>query len=383
MALRFSPEQVEAIRSLPVFASVDPNWFDVLLSYRFRGDIWSVPEGTVVFPGEPLIRVEAALPEAQWIETFLLASIGYPTLVASKAARMVGAAQGRPLFDFGSRRGHGPMAGLIAARASYLAGFDATSNVEAAIRLGIPASGTMAHSLVQAFADETIAFTEFARIFPGATLLVDTYDLATGVRHAAKIEPAPAAIRIDSGDLRHGAIEARRILDASGRPGVKIVGSGDLDEWRIEELIGAGAPIDAFGVGTELITGGDSPALSMVYKLVELEGEGRVKLSPGKRTYPRAKQVRRHRDAAGRFIEDRVCGADEPGEGDPLLIPVLRAGRLVQPLPVVNEARTHCRNQLASIPEELRGLDSREHYRVSYSDYLEAEAIRLGLRPLD
>jgi nicotinate phosphoribosyltransferase len=247
--LRFSREQVEEIRNWPVMSRVDAAWLDALPGYRFRGDIWSVPEGTIVFAGEPIVRVEAALPEAQWIETFLIASLAYPTLVASKAARIVEAARGRPLLDFGTRRGHGPLAGLLTARASYLAGFEGTSNVEAAIRLGVPASGTMAHSWVQSFEDEAHAFKAFAHVFPGATLLVDTYDVPKGVAHAAAVEPAVAAIRLDSGDLLAESIQARQILDSAGRSSIKIVASGDLDEWEIDRLVKAGAPIDGFGVG--------------------------------------------------------------------------------------------------------------------------------------
>ena len=381
--LRISREQAEAVRDWPVFAEVDPAWFDALPDYRFRGNLWSVREGTVVFPGEPLIRVEAALPEAQWIETFLIASIAYPTLVASKAARIVGAARGRPLFDFGTRRGHGPMAGLIAARSSYLAGFTGSSNVEAAIRFGIPPMGTMAHSWVQAFASEAESFAAFSRVFPGATLLVDTYDVSEGVRLAAQIEPTVGAIRIDSGDLLAMSREARGILNAADRRGVKIVASGDLDEWRIEALLRDGAPIDSFGVGTELITSRDAPALSMVYKLVELDGRGRIKLSPGKKTYPMAKQVYRHHDEGGRCQGDHVTGAFESSEKDPLLVEVVRDGRLVGTLPSLIEARVHCAQELASLPEMFRGLDSEAAYRVTYSDLLEAEAIRLGVRDPD
>ena len=180
LRLAFSPEQVELIRRLPAFAGVDPAWFDRLGDLRFEGDVWAVPEGTVVFAGEPIVRIEAALPQAQWVETFLIASLGYPTLVASKAARIVEAAAGRPCYDFGARRGHGPHAGMLCARASYLAGFAGTSQVEAAIRMGIPCVGTMAHSWVQAFADEPGAFEAFSRAFPGSTLLVDTYDTPGG-----------------------------------------------------------------------------------------------------------------------------------------------------------------------------------------------------------
>ena len=381
--LRFSREQADELRTWPVFAEIDPSWFDTLPDYRFRGNLWSVPEGTVVFAGEPLVRVEAALPETQWIETFLIASLSYPTLVASKAARIVEAAQGRPLFDFGTRRGHGPMAGLLAARASYLAGFAGTSNVEAAIKLGIPATGTMAHSWVQAFPTETESFHAFSRVFPGATLLVDTYDVAQGVTEAAKIDPPIGAIRIDSGDLVETSKVARQILDAADRRQVKIVGSGDLDEGSIAELIQQGAPFDSFGVGTELVTSRDAPALSMVYKLVELDGHGRIKLSPGKKTYPFAKQVHRLRGAKNLFRGDHVSKVGEVSDGEPLLVQILSNGKLVGSLPTLAAIRAHCQSQRDSLPMSFKALHSQVDYPLTYSDTLEAEALRLGVRLAD
>ena len=380
LGLRFSSEQVGWLRRLPAFGSIDPAWFDRLATFRFTGDVWAIPEGSVVFPGEPLVRVSGPLAEAQLVETILLASLGYPTLVASKAARIVEAAGGRPVVDFGARRGHGPGAGFLNARASYLAGFAGTSQVEAARRLGIPAFGTMAHAWVQAFGDEAEAFRTFARLFPAATtLLVDTYDTDEGVRRAAAIEPPIRAIRIDSGDLVAASISARAILDGADRASVKILVSNDLDEREIARLIAAGAAIDSFGVGTELITSRDAPAISMVYKLVELGGVGRIKKSSGKVTYPMAKQVFRSRDASGRFAGDRVTRADEPAGGEPLLAPVILGGRLAADLPRLDAIREHCRVQLGALPDSLRGVDARPSYRPEYSEALEAEAARLGL----
>lgn len=382
LRLAFSAEQVAYLRGLPAFARVDPSWFDALLSFRFTGDVWAVPEGTVVFAGETLLRVKAPLPMAQWVETYLLAMLGYPTLVASKAARMVEAARGRPLFEFGARRGHGAHASFLAARASYLAGFAGTSQAEAARRLGIPAFGTMAHSWVQTFPSEPEAFEAFVRAFPeNSTLLVDTYDTPEGVRHAAAIEPAVQAVRLDSGDLAALARESRAILDSRDRRETKIFASGDLDEYRIADLVGQGAPVDAFGVGTELVTSRDAPALSMVYKMVALDGQGRIKLSPDKKTYPLAKQVWRIRDGQGRFAGDHVTRADESAEGEPLLVPIVRGGQLAEPLPTLEQIRDHCRCQRASLPDRLRVLDGQAPYPISYSDALEAEAHRLGLKP--
>jgi nicotinate phosphoribosyltransferase len=381
LRLAFSAEQVEAIRGLPAFAKVDPAFFAMLGSIRFEGDVWSVPEGTVVFPNEPIVRVEAPLAQAQWIETYLIASLCYPTLVASKAARIVAAAEGRPVYDFGARRGHGPYAGMLCARASYLAGFAGTSLVEAAIRLGIPSAGTMAHAWVQAFPSEMESFASFSDVFPGATLLVDTYDTLAGVRRAAAIVPPVKAVRIDSGDLDALSRQARAILDEEDRRQVGIFASGDLDEYRIADLVAAGAPIDAFGVGTELVTSRDAPALSMVYKLVALHGEGRIKLSPGKKTYPLAKQVHRGRDPIGRFAGDHVTRADEESEGETLLVPIVRGGRLAGPLPGIEAIRSHCARQLAALPDRLRGNHAEPGYPMSYSDALEREAERLGVKP--
>jgi nicotinate phosphoribosyltransferase len=379
LRLAFAPDQVDALRGWPVFAAIDASFFDWLLALRFTGDVWALPEGTVFFPGEPVIRVEAPLAQAQWVETFLLASIGYPTLTASKAARIVHAAAGRPVYDFGARRAPGPHAGLISARAAYLAGCAGTSHVEAAIRLGIPCTGTMAHSWVQSFASEPEAFAAYARNFPAATtLLVDTYDTAMGVTHAEAIEPPIQAVRIDSGELGEIAHNARADLDRHDRRGVRILASGDLDEWSIARLLDSGAPIDGFGVGTEMVTSRDAPALAIVYKLVAVDGAGRIKLSPGKKSYPLGKQIYRVRDARGRFVSDRVTRATETAEGEPLLVPVVRSGRLVTGLPRLDAIRHHCRQQLASLPDALLGLDAAPSYPVSYSAALEAEAERLA-----
>ncbi|QEH32788.1 Nicotinate phosphoribosyltransferase pncB2 [Aquisphaera giovannonii] len=373
--LRFSAEQVEGLRAFPAFSGMPSAFFEGLASLRFGGDFWAIPEGTVVFPGETLARVTAPLAQAQWVETFLLASLSYTTLVASKAARIVTAARGRTLLEFGARRGHGPQAGLLAARAAYLAGFHGTSHVEAARRLGIPASGTMAHSWIQSFPTEEEAFEAYARTFPGSTtLLIDTYDTLEGARKAALVRPHVQAVRLDSGDLDALSRGVRGILDGAGRPDIRIVASGDLDEFQIDRLLAAGAPIDAFGVGTELITSRDAPALSMVYKLVESGGHGRIKLSPGKKTYPMAKQVFRRRDADGLYSGDLVARADEQHDGEPLLSPLILGGRLAAPLPTMEQIRDRCARQLAALPPRLRRLDGPADYPIAYSDILERDA---------
>ncbi len=376
--LAFSAEQIEGIRRFPAFAHTDPAFFKMLGSLRFEGDLWAVPEGTLIFPGESLLRVTAPLPQAQWVETFLLTSLSYPTLVASKAARSVTVAGGRTLIDFGARRGHGPHTGLLAARAAYIAGFDGTSHVEAARLLQIPASGTMAHSWVQSFDSEEEAFQAYARAFPGSTtLLIDTYDTLEGARRAAAIDPPVQAVRIDSGDLETLSRKVRKILNDCDRESVKIMVSGDLDEHQIARLLLASAPIDGFGVGTELITSRDAPALSMVYKLVEIDGEGKIKLSPGKKTYPMAKQVDRRRDRHGKFCGDVVMRFDETAQGEPLLVPIVNSGRLVRELPTLAAIRTRCADQLSALPEDLKQLEARPHYPITYSDLLEADAHRL------
>ncbi len=378
LRLAFSAEQIEAIRRWPMFSRLDRSVIEALASSRFEGDVWSVPEGTVVFPGETLVRVTAPLAQAQWVETHLLTSLSYPTLVASKAARIVTVAGGRLLFDFGARRGHGPFSALLAARAAYIAGFAGTSHAEAARRLGIPAVGTMAHSWVQSFQTESQAFEAFSQVFPeNTTLLVDTFETLEGTRLAAAIDPPVHAIRIDSGDVDSLSRQARAILDGHDRRMVHIVASGDLEEHQIARLVAAGAPLDGFGIGTELITSRDAPALAMVYKLVELDGVGKFKLSTGKRTYPMAKQVFRRRDATGRFCGDHVTRADETAHGEPLLVPILRSGRLDSELPGLEAIRSHCRDQLAAIPEGLRRLDAKPIYPITYSEALEKDARRL------
>ncbi|MDR3633466.1 MAG: nicotinate phosphoribosyltransferase [Isosphaeraceae bacterium] len=378
LGLAFSPGQIDALQRWPVFDAVDPSFFSWLGRLRFRGDVWAVPEGTVVFEGEPLVRVQAPLALAQWVETFLLASLGYPTSVASKAARIVAAAGGRSLYDFGARRAPGPHASLLAARAAYPAGFDGTSNVEASLRIGIPCAGTMAHSWVQSFDQEAQAFSAFAHLFPTAsTMLVDTYDTARGVEHAGALDPPVRAVRLDSGDLLTLSRAARAFLDAHGRSAVRIFASGDLDEFQIARLLAGGAPIDAFGIGTELVTSRDAPALAMVYKLVELDGRGRIKLSSGKITYPRAKQVYRTFGPDGRIARDTVTLVDEAAEGEPLLEHVVRGG-VLEPLPRLGEVRDRCRAQLESLPPELRGVEALSTFRPTYSQAVRAVAEELA-----
>lgn len=381
--LSFSPEQIGYLREHPVFRSVPSDWFERLEQLRFDGDLWAVPEGTIVFAGEPLLRVTAPLMAAQVVETYLVTTMTMQTLVASKAARVVTAAQERPVFDFGSRRAHGPQAGLLAARAAYLAGCVGTSNTEAGRLLGIPAMGTQAHSWIMAWGDEIDAFRKFGEVFPhSATMLIDTFDTIRGVRNALASGAPMQAVRLDSGDLAALSKEVRTILDANGRSDVKIVASGDLNEYKIRELLASGAAIDVFGVGTEMVTSRDDPSLNAVYKLVEQETlrgtVGRFKMSSGKKTYPYRKQVFRRSAADGQYRDDLIARADETITGSPLLEQVLRAGRLVRALPSLEEARGHFEHQRQRMPKQLLALEPAEAHPVSYSELMESELRRLA-----
>lgn len=381
----FAPEQIAYLREHPIFQHVPKDWFQRLANLRFEGDLWAVPEGTVVFAGEPLLRVSGPLMQAQIIETYLITTLAAQTLVASKAARVVTAAQGRPVFDFGSRRAHGPQMGLLAARAAYIAGCAGTSNTEAGRLLGIPTLGTQAHAWIMAFQDEREAFRKFGEVFPdNATLLIDTYDTVQGARNALASGTAIQAVRLDSGDLVQLSKEVRAVLDRAGRHNVKIIASGDLNEYKVRDLLASGAPIDIFGVGTELVTSRDEPTLNVVYKLVEQQTPngtfGRFKLAPGKKNYPYPKQIYRRQDTGGMFQSDRVVRAsDKPDtcptgeEGEALLVPVLHRGEPVHALPSLEESRRRCAEQRSRLRKELLSLDMCHTYPVEISEELEAE----------
>jgi nicotinate phosphoribosyltransferase len=309
-----------------------------------------MPEGTLFFPDEPIVRVSAPMPEAQLVETRLLNLVHFETVVASKAAHVRLAAPGKGLIDFGLRRAHGAEAGLLAARAAWLAGFDGSATALAAPRFGIPVFGTMAHSFVQAHASEAAAFAHFAAAFPeNAVLLVDTYDTLEGARRAAATPGRLKGVRLDSGDLDALSREVRAILDAAGHRGAIIFASGNLDEERVAALVAAGAPIDSFGIGTSLTTSADAPFLDAVYKLEEYAGVPRRKRSTGKATWPGRKQVWRQKDAAGRFARDVVTVEGDAQAGEPLLAPAMRAGRRLA-RPGLAEARERCRADLARLP---------------------------------
>lgn len=356
---------------------------------RFTGDVRAVPEGRVVFAGEPILEVDAPLIEAQLVETMVLNAIHYPTAVASKAARCVAAAPAKTLMEFGLRRMPGIEAGLAAARAAYIAGFDSTSNLLAGQRYGIPVAGTLAHSYVEAFDSEVEALDAFVRTFPGpVTLLVDTYDTINGVRHAITAAKrlnrngsGVAALRLDSGNLMELSLEARRMLDSAGLPDVRIFVSGGLDEYELDHLLNGGAPIDGFGVGTRLGLSADAPVLELAYKLCEYGGKPRLKLSSKKATIAGARQVWRLTGPDGYFAGDLISTPTEasPGPGwEPVLEPVMVGGK-PRPLPALDEIRQRHREDASRLPEPVRRVRRPRAYPVRHSAALAArqrEAVR-------
>lgn len=345
-------------------------------SVSFDGDVRAVPEGRIVHGEEPLLEVTAPIAVAQLVETYLLNQITVHTTVASKAARYVIAAEGRGLVDFAFRRAHGLDAAEAVARASAIVGFEATSNVEAARRLNLPLAGTMAHSFIEAFPNEEEAFRAFAVDHPHrTTFLVDTYDTANGVRNAiATIRELGLedgiGVRLDSGNLDNLAREARTLLDEAGFPHARIFASGGLDEHEVAELVHAGAPVDAFGIGTQLGVSFDAPVLDTVYKLVEYDGRPAMKLSPAKASPPGRKQMWRGPDDLG----DVLGLAGEPGpEGwEPLLEPVIAGGRVVRPHPRIDDMRVRFRDDLAALPVKAKRLAHAEKVEVRHSDALDA-----------
>lgn len=353
---RFDGPQLDYLAS----QRVPDDTLDHLRELRFEGEVWAVPDGTVVLGNEPLVEVTAPLPVAQLVETAVMNACHLDTLVASKAARCVHAAAGRSVVDFGFRRAHGLDGGVRAARAAWVGGVDATSNVEAGHRWGLPITGTMAHAFVQAFDDETEAFRAFLADHPDdTTLLVDTYDLATGTDRAIEVATTARrdgtgrvdAIRIDSDPLDEHAMLVRQKLDDAGLPDVRIIASGGLDEFEVERLLAADAPIDGFGIGTALVTSADKPTLDLAYKLVEYDGRGRAKYSAGKRFLPGAKQVFRGDSPAEDVLDLR--DADQPGT--PLLQRVW-AGSEATVRPDPDEARERAAAQLATLPDDWRRL---------------------------
>jgi nicotinate phosphoribosyltransferase len=363
--LAFTEEQIAYLGTVPALRdAMTPAFRDYLRAFRFTGDVWAVPEGTAVFATEPLFRVRAPIVEAQIVETFLLSAVNHATMIASKAARVVIAAGDAEVLEFGTRRTH-PEAAIDAARAAYAAGFVGTSNVEAGMRFGLPVMGTAAHMWTMAHPTEEEAFAGYVATFPSASiLLIDTYDTLRGAERAAKIaRDKLKGVRLDSGDLLQLSRGVRRILDEHGCASAKIVASGDLNEHRIAELRAAGAPIDVYGVGTDLVASIDAPALGGVYKLVELTRDGAslpiAKFSEGKATLPGPHQIFRRLDAGGRLAGDVIAlAAEPPPEGAaPLLVPVMQQGARVAPAEPLAAVRARAAASLAALPAELRDIN--------------------------
>ncbi|MCC7033038.1 MAG: nicotinate phosphoribosyltransferase [Acidobacteria bacterium] len=368
--VRFTDDERAYLAGLGRFT---PSFLDALRDFRFTGDVDAMPEGTVFFPDEPILRIVAPMPEAQLVESRVMNLLHYQTMVASKAARCVITAPGRTLVDFGFRRAHGAEAGVLSARASWLAGFTGTATAEAGRLFGMPVYGTMAHSYVQAHEDEVRAFECFARSQPHhALLLIDTYDTVRAAHRVVALatrlarEGIPiSGVRLDSGDLGDLARQVRGIFDAAGLPGITIFASGNVDEFKLRDLVSQGAPIDGFGVGTRMNTSADWPYLDCAYKLQEYDGRPRRKRSPEKATWPGRKQVWRRRDAECRFAGDTLGLVTEHAEGEPLLAPVMRSGRRLGAAEPLAGARERARLQLAGLPDWLRGLDEQPDYDVT------------------
>ena len=377
--MKFTEERIKFLKS----QGFKEDFLDYLRNFKFTGDVWAVPEGTIVFPNEPLIRVTAPIIEAQLVETFALNTVNLQTTIATKASRVVYAAKGKPVIEFGLRREHGVDAGMKVARASYIAGCAGTSNVLAGMKYGIPVFGTMAHSFVMFFSNEVEAFRAFTKTFPDkSTLLIDTFDNIKGAENAIIVAKELEekgfklrGVRLDSGDLVSISKKVRKMLDENGLGYVQIFASGDLDEYRIEELLRKGAKIDSFGVGTKMGTSADRPYVDIIYKLCEkVNGKGKfqpiMKLSEGKATLPGRKQVFRLRDAEGSFVKDVIALEDEKVDGEPLLIKVVEKGKVVYDFPTLEDIRGRALENLSRLPEKYKRLRNVAKYPVELSPKL-------------
>jgi len=356
------------------------DFLDYLRDFKFTGEVWSIPEGTIAFPNEPLIRVTAPIIEAQLIETFILNTVNLQTTIATKASRVVTAAKGKSVVEFGLRREHGTDAGMKVARSSYIAGCNGTSNVLAGVKYGIPIFGTMAHSFVMLFEREIDSFKAFVKTFPDKpTLLIDTFDDIKGAEKAAIIAKELekkgfklGGVRLDSGDLAELSKTVRKLLDKNGLKYVKIFASGDLDEYEVEKLLMKDAKIDAFGVGTKMGTSADRPYVDIIYKLSEKMNEKGefspiMKLSKGKTTLPGRKQVFRFKDKNGLFVKDVIALEDEKINGEPLLVKVMEKGKIVHDLPSLEEIRKRTLESLSKFPDKYKKLKDAPRYPVELS----------------
>jgi nicotinate phosphoribosyltransferase len=379
--VRFSDEDIAFLREQPQFRSVGKSFFAYLKNFKFSGDLWAMPEGQVFFAREPVLQIEAPIIEAQILETYLLSVINIGSMVATKASRIVHAAcmdgKGRGVVDFGSRRAHGPEAAILAARAAYIGGCAGTSNVYAGKTFGIPIFGTMAHSWVEAFDTEHEAFAKYFSVFPeSTTLLIDTYDTLAGARKAIGLNKKIKGVRLDSGDIKTLSRQVRKILDRNSMADVKILASGNLNEQKISELVKAKAPVDIFGVGTDMVVSRDAPALDLTYKLVQVEDRGEVKFkaksSQGKKTIAGRKQVFRKFDPgqSGKVFAGDVVGLfsePAPAGSTALLELVIQGGRLLKPLPAIKKVRENAAQNLARLPSSYRKFRRQGAPAVTFS----------------
>ncbi len=382
--VRFTESTLQYLKQLDIFKSINSAFFDYLRNFHFSGDIHALPEGTIFFGNEPIVQVTAPIIEAQLLETYLMSSLNFQSMVASKAARMSLSAKGKSIVDFGSRRAHGPQAGVLAARAAFIGGCAGTSNVLAGYEMGIPVFGTMAHSFVQFFDQETEAFQHFWDAFgEDSTLLVDTYDTLAGVQKALDLGEKIQGVRLDSGDLLSLAFKTRELLDQQGRPEVQIVASGNLNEEKIHSFVLEDAPIDAYGVGTDLVVSADAPTCDLVYKLVEViikgKAQPRIKTSEGKETLPYRKQISR-KIGKGGFGGDLLSRSTEGSAQNPkdvvsLLQKYVGNGQILAELPGIFQIREYAREQLSLLPPALKLLHSSAEYPVEYSKELERERL--------
>jgi nicotinate phosphoribosyltransferase len=364
--LKFKSEHINFLKTHNIFKGSDPDFFDYLLHLKFSGNLWAVPEGSIIFANEPIIRVEAPIIEAQLVETFILSILNFQILIASKASRIVNASYGTPVIEFGFRRAHGPLAALLASRSCFIAGCSGTSNTLASYEFGIPSNGTMAHSFIMTFEDEESAFKEFLKIFPDGFLLIDTYDSIKAVKKIIQNKIKSKGLRIDSGNLLKLSKDIRKLLDDEGYYSTKIMASGDLNEYIIIDLKNKKAPIDFFGVGTELTTSRDEPVLNGIYKLVAIKQYSKtknkyeilykMKTSVNKISYPCPKQIFRF-EKNNRFIKDIIALENEKiDNANPLLIQYMKNGQITKELPNLLEIKNFHQKQIASLPESLKTI---------------------------
>ncbi|MHA1986588.1 MAG: nicotinate phosphoribosyltransferase [Promethearchaeota archaeon] len=372
---RFNEKSIEFLRNKPVFKNVDGSFFDEYLpNFRFNLNLWAMQEGNFLFPNEPILRIQGPMIHAQLAETYLLNVINFQTLIASKASRIRNIAPNKILLEFGTRRSHSPLAGIYAARASYIAGFNGTSNVIADIELGIKSSGTMAHSFVQKFNTELDSFNAYYDIYgENSIFLIDTYDTEKGAITSTKFGNKIQGVRIDSGDLADHAKKVRKILDEKGSEKVLIVASSDLNEYKIKKIVDQNVPIDVFGVGTELATSRDDPTISGVYKLIEYNNVPKIKISEEKLTYPGIKQVWRIFDEDGMFKEDLLSLIEEPAlaNSEDLLKEFMKNGELIRTLPSIDEIQRFYIENMKRLPNLYKKLEEIQTSNMRISEKLE------------